>query len=271
VATGLFRAGADFAHGRRGAVVDQLAANLRRVVGPGMPADELDAVVRAGMRSYARYWLEVFRLPSRSHEQILTDFRIDGADILHKHADAGEGVIVALPHGGNWDAAGAWVAASGIPMTTVAERLRPEGLYEKFLAFREGLGMNVVPVSGGGRPPADVLAERLEAGHLVPLLADRDVSRRGIEVSFFGGRTRMPGGPALLALRTGVPLYVASMWYEPGVARARLLGPLPVPAAGTTTERVAALTQVVADTLAVGVAEHPEDWHMLQRLWLDKD
>ncbi|MBA3488128.1 MAG: phosphatidylinositol mannoside acyltransferase, partial [Longispora sp.] len=264
-----FRAGADFAAHGKGDAARRLAANLRRVVGPEMPDEEFNALVRAGLRSYARYWLETFRLPTRTHAQLLTDFRMDRGELLLAHAAAGEGAIIALPHGGNWDAAGAWGAASGIPITTVAERLRPEGLYRKFLAFREGLGMHIIPSSGGDQPPADLLAERIEAGHLVPLLADKDLSRRGVEVKFFGGRTRMPGGPAMLSIRTGAPLYVVSMWYEPDVARGRLIGPLKVPTRGSLGARISELTQLVADTMAQGIAEHPEDWHMLQRLWLD--
>jgi KDO2-lipid IV(A) lauroyltransferase len=267
----VFRTGADYAAERDGAATRQLAANLRRVVGPMLPEEELKSLVRAGLRSYARYWMEAFRLPSRSHEQILAGFRLDGGEMLIKHAAEGQGVILALPHGGNWDAGGAWAAASGIPLTTVAERLKPDGLYRKFLAFRESLGMNIIPSSGAGRSPVDLLAERIEAGHLVPLLADRDLSRRGVEVTFFGGRTRMPAGPALLALRTGAPLYTVSMWYEADAACGRMSGPLPLPPEGSLTERVSALTQAIADAVAEGVAEHPEDWHMLQRLWLDKD
>ncbi|GIG59075.1 lipid A biosynthesis lauroyl acyltransferase [Longispora fulva] len=266
VATGVFRAGADRAARRRGPGVQRLEANLRRVAAPDA---DIDALVRAGMRSYARYWMEAFRLPSRSRAQILDGFRLEGGETLIQHGKAGEGAVVALPHGGNWDAAGAWAAASGIPLTTVAERLKPEALYQRFLDFRESLGMSIIPERGGDRPPIDVLVERVQAGHLVPLLADRDLSRRGVEVTFFGGRTRMPAGPALLALRTGAPLYTVSMWYEPDAACGRLVGPLPVPASGTLAERVAALTQSVADSLALGIAEHPEDWHMLQKLWLD--
>ncbi|MGY0236204.1 phosphatidylinositol mannoside acyltransferase [Longispora urticae] len=266
VASGLFRAGADRAARRRGPGVQRLEANLRRVAAPGT---DIDALVRAGMRSYARYWMEAFRLPSRSRAQILDGFRLEGGETLIQHGKAGEGAVVALPHGGNWDAAGAWAAASGIPLTTVAERLKPEGLYRKFLEFRESLGMSIIPERGGDRPPVEVLVERVQAGHLVPLLADRDLSRRGVEVTFFGGRTRMPAGPALLALRTGAPLYTVSMWYEPDAACGKLVGPLPVPADGTLAERVKVLTQSVADALAVGIAEHPEDWHMLQKLWLD--
>ncbi|MEV6524795.1 phosphatidylinositol mannoside acyltransferase [Longispora sp. NPDC051575] len=266
VASGLFRAGADRAARRRGPGVQRLEANLRRVAAPGT---DIDALVRAGMRSYARYWMEAFRLPSRSRAQILDGFRLEGGETLIQHGKAGEGAVVALPHGGNWDAAGAWAAASGIPLTTVAERLKPEGLYRKFLEFRESLGMSIIPERGGDRPPVEVLVERVQAGHLVPLLADRDLSRRGVEVTFFGGRTRMPAGPALLALRTGAPLYTVSMWYEPDAACGKLVGPLPVPADGTLAERVKVLTQSVADSLAVGIVEHPEDWHMLQKLWLD--
>jgi KDO2-lipid IV(A) lauroyltransferase len=269
VSAAAFRAAADIAYRRRGAGVRRLADNLRRVVGPDLPEPELAALVQAGMRSYARYWLEAFRLPTWGVEEIRRRFRLDGEERLAAAVAAGTGAVVAVPHAGNWDAAGAWVATHGWSLTTVAERLRPEGLYERFLAYRQGLGMRIIPLAGGERPPLAVLEEALRDNHVVPLLADRDLSARGIEVAFFGGRTRMPAGPAILALRTGAPLFVASMWYEPDAARGLLHGPLPVPTDGPLDQRVRALTQQVADQLAVGIAAHPADWHMLQRLWLD--
>ncbi|MET7866666.1 phosphatidylinositol mannoside acyltransferase [Micromonospora taraxaci] len=267
-----FRAGADRAHRRGGGGTDRLRANLRRVVGPELPDAELDDLVKRGLRSYARYWMEAFRLPSLSRTQILSGFRLDGAELLAADVAAGRGAVVALPHAGNWDAAGAWVAATGWPLTTVMERLKPEGVYERFIAFRESVGMEILPTHGGPRPAFDVLLDRLRAGAVVPLLADRDLSARGVEVDFFGGKTRMPAGPALLALHTGAPLYVASMWYEPDAACASLAGPLPVPGpeVGPLDERVRSLTQLIADRLAAGIARHPEDWHMLQRMWLDQ-
>jgi phosphatidylinositol dimannoside acyltransferase len=265
-----FRLAADTAHRRDGPAVRRLRANLRRVVGPDLPEPELTELVRAGLRSYARYWLEAFRLPSQSHEQRLRRFRLDGQEMLADAVAAGTGAVVALPHAGNWDAAGAWVVANGWPLTTVAERLRPERLYERFVAFREGLGMKIIPLNGGQRPPLDLLEEALGKAHVVPLLADRDLSARGIEVDFFGGRTRMPAGPAILALRTGAPLFVVEMWYEPDAACGKLHGPLPLPTGGSLDQRVRVLTQRVADGLAAGIAAHPADWHMLQRLWLDR-
>ncbi len=269
MAAALFRTGADLACRRGGAGVARLAGNLRRVVGPDLPDDEFRALVRDALRSYARYWLESFRLPSRSPAELASGFALEGEHWLKADVAAGRGAIVALPHAGNWDAAGAWVVANGMPLTTVAERLRPEALYQRFVAYRERLGMEIVPTHGGERAPVDLLADRLGKSHVVPLLADRDLSARGVEVTFFGGRTRMPAGPAILALRTGAPLYTTTMWYEPDQPRGRLAGPLPVPTEGTMAERIAVLTQRVADGLAAGIAEHPADWHMLQRMWLD--
>jgi KDO2-lipid IV(A) lauroyltransferase len=272
-AAAAFRAAAGAAARRPGPGVRRLAANLRQVVGPDMPADELDALVRAGLRSYARYYLEAFRLPNLSHAQRLAGFRLAGDHMLAADVAAGRGAVVALPHGGNWDAAGAWVAARGWKIITVAERLKPESVYERFLEFRRGLGMEIIPLTGGERPAIDVLTDRLREGYIVPLLADRDLSARGVEVEFFGGRTRMPAGPALLALRTGAPLYTVDMWYADDAACGALDGPLelPDPAEGPLDVRVRRLTQRIADNLAAGIARHPGDWHMLQRVWLDGD
>jgi KDO2-lipid IV(A) lauroyltransferase len=265
----LFAAAAELAAQRQGAGTRRLAANLRRVVGPELPEEEFQALVRRALRSYARYWLEAFRLPALGRDEILHTFRVDGEKKLAAHMAAGQGVVVALPHAGNWDLAGAWVAAKGWPITTVAERLKPEGMYERFLAYRRGLGMEIIPLTGGDRPPIDVLVDRVRAGGIVPLLADRDLSSRGVEVDFFGGTARMPPGPALIALRTGAPLYTAAMWFEADRACARLTGPLTVAPEGGLDARVRALTQRVADALAEGIARHPEDWHMLQRVWVD--
>lgn len=266
----LFAAAADRAYVRNGKGTRRLRANLRRVVGPDLPEADLDALVKRGLRSYARYWMEAFRLPSLDRQQVLEGFRLGGEEMLAADVAARRGAVIALPHAGNWDAAGAWVAAHGWPITTVAERLRPESVYERFLAYRRSLGMEIIPLTGGERPPIDVLAERVSAGAVVPLLAERDLSARGVAVTFFGAPTRMPPGPALLALRTGAPLYTVTMWYEPDVPAAHLVGPLEVPGAdtGTLDVRVRLLTQRIADSLAEGIAKHPEDWHMLQRMWL---
>jgi KDO2-lipid IV(A) lauroyltransferase len=179
----------------------------------------------------------------------------------------GRGVVLALPHIGNWDAAAAWVVSNGWRMITVAERLKPEGVFKQFVAYREKLGMEVVPLTGGQRPPLDVLSERLQQGYAVALLGDRDLSRNGVEVTFFDGRTRMPAGPAILAIRTGAPLFAVDLSFTPTQTFAVLRRIVP-PTEGPLDVRVKQTTQLLADGYAAGIAEHPQDWHMLQKLWL---
>jgi KDO2-lipid IV(A) lauroyltransferase len=271
VARAAFRFGADRAVRRGGGGVDRLARNLRQVVGPAMPDAEFAVLLRDAMRSYARYWLESFRLPSTTTRERLEGFYLGDGERLIEYTSAGQGVVLALAHSGNWDAAGAWVAASGMPITTVAERLRPEALYQRFVEFRESLGMEILPLTGGDRAVLDVLTDRLRKGHVVPLLADRDFSDRGVEVDFFGGRTRMPAGPAILAIRTGAPLHVVSMWYEADRPVGQVLPAIPVPdpKSGPLGLRVRILTQRIADEFAAFIAEHPADWHMLARMFIE--
>ncbi|MGW3265075.1 phosphatidylinositol mannoside acyltransferase [Streptomyces sp. NPDC001056] len=267
VAARLGRGIADLAWKQRGKGVQRLEANYARVV-PGASPERLAELSRKGMRSYLRYWMESFRLPAWSPERIRAGF--DPKDIHHltEGLDAGKGVILALPHLANWDLAGAWVTTElRTPFTTVAERLRPETLYDRFVAYREGLGMEVLPHSGGSA--FGTLARRLRDGGLVCLVADRDLSASGVEVDFFGEKARMPAGPALLAQHTGAPLLPVTLWYDDSpVMRGRVHPPIEVPESGTRAEKASAMTQALADAFATGIAGHPEDWHMLQRLWL---
>jgi phosphatidylinositol dimannoside acyltransferase len=266
-ATALGRTVADAAWRRRGTGVRRLEANLRRVV-PGADDARLRELSRAGMRSYLRYWMESFRLPAWSKDRVRGGF--DPADVhyLTGGLAAGGGVILALPHMGNYDLAGAWVTTKlETPFTTVAERLKPETLYDRFVAYREGLGMEVLPHTGGAA--FGTLARRLRAGGLVCLVADRDLSTSGVEVDFFGERTRMPAGPALLAQQTGALLLPVTLWYDDSpVMQGRVHPPVAVPGQGDRAHRTAVMTQALADAYASGIAAHPEDWHMLQRLWL---
>ncbi|GAA1895053.1 phosphatidylinositol mannoside acyltransferase [Streptomyces sodiiphilus] len=265
VAMALGRRIADTATRRRGRGVRQLTANLARAV-PDAGTRELDALTRAGMRSYLRYWMESFRLPVWSADRIRASVEIEDLHHLTDGIASDRGVVLALPHTANWDLAGAWLTtALDTPFTTVAERLKPETLYDRFVAYREGLGMEVLPHTGGA---FGTLARRLRHGKLVALVADRDLSSSGVEVSFFGETARMPAGPAVLALQTGALLLPATLWYDSSqVMKGRVHPPVEVPAEGTRAQKAAVMTQAVADCFAAGIAAHPEDWHMLQRLW----
>lgn len=265
----LFRLGADLAWRRGGSGVRRLEGNLRRVLGPRISPEVLAATTRAGIRSYARYWLEVFRLPVVPADRVVARTRVHDEAFLRDAFASGRGVICALPHCGNWDQAGAWATATGMPFTTVAERLEPAAVFEQFVSFREGLGMEVVPLTGGERPPFALLAERLRAGGMLCLLGDRDLTENGIEVEFFGATARMPAGPAALAVRTGAALLPVSLWYDGPDMHMRIHPEVVAPVDRTGRDKIAAMTQLVADAFAEGIAAHPQDWHMLQRLWLD--
>ncbi|MGV4983411.1 phosphatidylinositol mannoside acyltransferase [Streptomyces sp. NPDC001709] len=258
---------ADLAWKQRGKGVQRLESNYARVL-PDAGPERLRELSRAGMRSYLRYWMESFRLPAWSRERIKTGFDPKDVHYLTDGLASPQGVILALPHMGNYDLAGAWVTTKlETPFTTVAERLKPETLYDRFVAYREGLGMEVLPHSGGSA--FGTLARRLRDGGLVCLVADRDLSASGVEVDFFGERTRMPAGPALLAQQTGALLLPVTLWYDDSpVMQGRVHPPIEVPESGTRAEKTSVMTQALADAFATGIADHPEDWHMLQRLWL---
>ncbi|MCX5319311.1 phosphatidylinositol mannoside acyltransferase [Streptomyces sp. NPDC055059] len=267
VAVRLGRTIADLTWRRRGKSVLRLESNLARVV-PDASPERLKQLSKAGMRSYLRYWMESFRLPSWSADRVRNGFDIEDVHHLTDGLASDRGVILALPHLGNWDLAGAWVTTElETPFTTVAERLKPETLYDRFVAYRESLGMEVLPHEGGSA--FGTLARRLRAGGLVCLVADRDLSESGVEVKFFGDTARMPAGPAILAQQTGALLLPVTLWYdESPVMHGRIHAPIEVPETGTRAEKTSVMTQALADAFATGIADHPEDWHMLQRLWL---
>jgi KDO2-lipid IV(A) lauroyltransferase len=257
-----FEAGARYA--ARGGGPEQLRKNLARVVGT-TPADVPDGLIRASLASYARYWREAFRLPSMNHEVLAR--RLDDTTIGGEHIaaalDAGRGAVLALPHSGNWDMAGVWLTNTHGRFATVAERLKPESLYKRFLDYRESLGFDVLPLTGGARPPFDVLAERLRGNGLVCLMSDRDLTKSGVRVNLFGEQTMLPAGPAKLALATGAALLPAHSYYEPDVAVTDIGPPMDV-----SSGDVGAITQALADKFGTNIAAHPADWHMMQPQWL---
>jgi lauroyl/myristoyl acyltransferase len=286
VAERVFRAAADHAVRRDGPGVRQLRRNLARVV-PAAEPTELDDLVRRGLRSYARYWREVFRLPTVDHRALHreVDPHVAGQQHLDEALAAGRGAVVALPHTGNWDVAGVWLVGHSGRFTTVAERLRPESLYRRFVDYRESLGFEILPLTGGDARVHAILEQRLRDNRVVCLLADRDLTASGVPVDLFGEPTSMPSGPARLAAATGAPLLPVGSHFVPGGWRFRIHPPVPVPPSrlrqrgvqaislperhvgAEWEDRVAAATQEMADVFAADIAATPEDWHMLQPLW----
>jgi phosphatidylinositol dimannoside acyltransferase len=264
-----FRFFADLAWRREGPRVQVLEANLVRVLGPDVSGKALRAASRETMRRYARYWLEIFRLPVMPVDRLVDGMHDFGhRQLIFDSIASGRGVVIGLPHMGNWDQAGAWIITKGAgSFTTVMERLKPETVYERFFAFREGLGMEVLPASGGPRP-FGILAQRLRAGKIVILPCDRDVTGSGIEVEFFGEKAKMMAGPAALAVQTGAVLIPAVLWFTDDGWGVNIGGEIPQPSEGTRSQKVAAMTQQMATFFEDGIREHPYDWLMLQKVFV---
>ncbi len=263
VADKVLESAADRLWKQQGTGVSQLEANLERAV-PGSTHDELRALSQAGMRSYFRYWHEVFRLPSWSHSRIVDMVVTTNEPALRDVFAEGRGAIVALPHMANWDLAGAWAALTGLPVSTVAERVRPESLFNRFVAYRAELGIEVEPLSGAGNPLTAMKAA-LGRGRVVCLLADRSFGNGGVDVTLLGESARLPGGPAALSRMAQVPVIVATPSYHGLLLRLEISDPI-VPIAGR--DGVRAMTQQIADAFSAGIRRAPQDWHMLQPVFV---
>lgn len=257
---------ADLLSRRNGKSVQRLRANLKRTT-PDITSLDLDLLTIQAMRSYMRYWCDTFRFPDWSQQRINQTVTVENEHLLMDAISAKTGVIVSLPHAGNWDHAGAYFCAKGVHLVTVAERLKPEKLFLKFLEHRQNMGMEVLPLDGR---VLGTLAQRLRQGALVALVADRDLSRSGIDVTFFGGPSRMPAGPALLALKTQAPLITAFVSYTDSGIHIVFKQVL-LPAEGTEEQKVAEIVQMTAKHFEEGIKQNPQDWHMLQRIWTDGD
>ena len=271
----LFDVVADATTRRGGGGVQRLRSNYAKVR-PELDEQQLDALVRDGMRSYMRYYCDAFRLPDLPRPTLERSVRLVGDEHCRSVLDAGGSVVVFIAHMGNWDLAGAWSTTMLAPVTTVAERLKPEEVFREFFEFRESLGMTILPLDGGAQTFAG-LRDAAGKGQFICLVADRDLSGGGLEVDFCGRRARMAKGPAALSVMTKAPLYAVAIRYEPnaavpgsGMGLVCDFSPLiEAPATGSTATKVAAMTQACADHLGTAITEHTAEWHMLQRVFLD--
>jgi phosphatidylinositol dimannoside acyltransferase len=243
--------------------------NLARITGLRPDSSDMDELIVEAYRSYARYWLETFRLVREGPEFFLERFVCKHNDRIEEVRSRGRGAIVVVGHLGNWDAAGAWVGATGRKLVTLAEVLRPRRMFDFFADHRAKLGMTIYPAEAGATGD---LVRALDEGAVVAILGDRDLKGRGPKVVFFGETTTFPAGPAVVAVKTGVPLLVAGVY---GVERAdgkkgwvaEISEPIELPDE-TGKDAIATLTQRVAHVMEGFVAKHPEEWHVFNPFWL---
>ena len=266
LAYGLANKIADYLYKKNGKGVKRLRSNYARVE-PFMSESDLDQLTKAGMRSYLRYWIDTFRLNKWSKERIVSTTTVVNEELLRDPIASKKGCLVVLPHAGNWDHAAAYFCSTGINLTTVAEKLKPEQIFLKFLDYRQSIGIEVLHTEEKVLP---VLLDRLQSGKLVALVADRDLSKNGISVDFFDGVAKMPSGPARLILDSNSAFISAFITYSATGINIEFKNIGPIPTEGSIEERVAKLTQLMADNFAAGIKSSPVDWHMLQRIWTDE-
>ena len=252
---------------KNGKGIKRLRGNYGRVM-PEYSAQKLEELTKLGMRSYLRYWFDTFRLSKWSKNRIISTTQVIRENLLRDPIQSRQGCIVALPHAGNWDHAAAYFCSTGITLTAVVEKLKPEAIFKKFLAYRESIGIEAISHKEKTIP---ILTERLQAGKLIALVADRDMSRNGIEVNFFGKTSKMPSGPAILAIKTGAPLITAYVRYTSGGIEIIFDETLKPTNSGSEEEQIKIITQSMADNFAKRIKENPVDWHMLQRIWVDEE
>jgi KDO2-lipid IV(A) lauroyltransferase len=257
----------DRIYNKNGKGIKRLRSNYKRVK-PNISEVELENLTKLGMRSYMRYWFDTFRLNKWSKERIIQTTKVNNEHLLRDPISKKIGCIVALPHSGNWDHAAAYFCSTGINLTTVVERLKPEAIFKKFLDYRQSIGIEAISHKEKSLP---ILTQRLEEGKLVALIADRDMSRSGIEVNFLGGIAKMPQGPAILALKTGAPLITAYIDYLPSGIEIFFDETIAIPSSGSDEEKVRMITQSMADNFGRRILDNPVDWHMLQRIWIDEE
>ena len=239
---------------------------MRRALGPDASAREIARAVDRVFEWYGRYWLDSFRLPHLDVAEIDRGFTHEGIEAITRAMEQGRPPIVALPHLGGWEWAAAWITqVMGVPVTAVAERLEPPEVFDWFLELRRSMGLDVVAL--GPRAAAE-LSAALAGGHALALLCDRDLSGDGIEVEFFGEPVRLPGGPALLALRSGSPLLPSAVYFkDDGRCHGVVGAPLDTERRGRLREDVARVTQDLAHEMEALIRRAPEQWHLLQPSW----
>ena len=252
---------------KNGKGVKRLRGNYQRVM-PNMSEREIEDLTKDGMRSYLRYWFDTFRLNKWSKSRIIETTFVVRENLLRDPIATKQGCIIALPHAGNWDHAAAYFCSTGITLTAVVEKLKPEAIFKKFLAHRQSIGIEAISHKEKTMP---ILMERLNQGKLIALVADRDMSRNGIEVNFLGGIAKMPAGPAILALKTGSPLVTAYIRYLEKGIEITFDETIKLPVAGSEEEQIKIITQSMADNFAKRIKDSPVDWHMLQRIWVDEE
>lgn len=219
--------------------------------------DALERLVRAAFRHAARYYLEVARTGTYSVERAVARIDVATPDEVREIVEARQPVIVVGMHFGALELPAIEVVhLVGHPVTTPMELVSNPALREWFLRSRARTGVDIIPIANARRKLLDAVAE----GRSVGFVADRDLTGGGVMVPFFGHPAPIPPGPALVAIETGLPVYVGSaLRAEGGRYRGSLIR-VPTPEEGRLRERVVAMTATIAAAFETLIGDAPEQW-----------
>ena len=273
----LFDAAAKYVWQKKIKGIRQLELNLSRATGLAIDSPQIRDLSLLNITNYLRYYREVFLLPRWSITKINKKVIVRNVAPVDAALKKG-GIVIALPHMGNWDLAGAWAANYFGQLCTVAERLRPEGVYQKFLKVRRKLGLTLIGLDGDGNP-YEFLKSNLLKGAPAALLADRDVSGTGISNTFFGYPTKTPIGPALLAIETGLPLFTCALWYEGDKLIIEFDSQVELPfeenfstqepSTRASVKKAQEMSAIIMQRFEKHIVAQPHAWHQLQPVWSD--
>ena len=235
-----------------------------RAAEPATPR-QLQAAVNAAFHSYARYWADTARLPKLSPAELDSGFTFIGWDFLEDARSRAPGPILALPHLGNWEWAGMWLAqVPGVPVSVVVEMGDNEELFRWMMSFRERMNMHIIPLDADAGTAA---SKALADGHILCLLCDRDIQGTGVAVDFFGEETTLPAGAATLALRSGAAVLPTAVYYQGNKQLGVVRPPLDDTRQGRFRSDVQRMTQDLATDLEHLIAQAPEQWHLMSPNW----
>ena len=244
-----------------------LRQNLAVVLGVAPGAPTLDRYVRSIYRAQTTNYVDLLRAQRITADEATSSASPDGEGwaAFRRAMAAHQGLILVTAHFGRFELMTHYLAHLGLRLTLPVERLEPPALFDLIRRLRERPSFTLVAADLGLRP----CLRALQRGDAVTLFADWDSTGHGVLVRFFDRPARLPAGPALLAVRTGAPLFVGFTMPDPDTGGVRTLiePPLPVRRSGDFDADVRDTSQLLATALQRRIRRYPQQWVLFHEIW----
>ena len=246
--------------------------NIAQITGRPVHDPYVNRLALASWRNYGRYASDFISFPHLDIDTVernsrdLSEGESGWQGCMQSALQAGRGALLVTAHFGNWDMAGA-ILARHFTVSAVAETFSDEQLNQLFQDQRRERGIGIIPLGSSMRPFLRILQQN----QLAAIIVDRPMpANQGTEVTFFGRKTYVPGGPAALALKSGSAIVPAFVWYghhdEFYIKAFQPIFPQQVKNSERATE-IKRLTQCIYDVLEIMIREWPTQWYMFRQFW----